>query len=94
MADATDTTEEVKACMREQMPPSLVSPVVAYLAHEACAISGETLAAAGGKVSRMTLGETAGFAEVPLTPETVQARLGDALEPSSFQVFERVMLPA
>jgi NAD(P)-dependent dehydrogenase (short-subunit alcohol dehydrogenase family) len=92
MADASDTPDEMKAYMRERMPPSLVSQVVAYLAHEQCAISGETLAAAGGKVSRMTLGETNGFTDISLTPETVRARLAEALDPSSFRVFEHVML--
>ncbi len=94
MAAASDTSDEVKAFMQEHMPPSLVSPVVAYLAHEECAVSGETLCAAGGKVSRMFLGETDGFADVELAVEIVQARLADALDPASFNVIERVVLPA
>ena len=94
MSDGNENSDELKAYMRAQMPPALVSPVVAYLAHEECAITGETLAAGGGKVSRMTLGETAGFAEVPLTLEIVQKRIDEALDPSSFKVFNRVQLPA
>lgn len=92
MAEASDAPGAMKAIMKERMPPSLVAPVVAYLAHEDCVLSGETLVAAGGRVARMTLGETAGFTDVSLTPETVQVRLEEALDTATFEVRERVVL--
>jgi NAD(P)-dependent dehydrogenase (short-subunit alcohol dehydrogenase family) len=93
MAEATDTSATVKAYMREHMPPSLVSPAVVYLAHEECAVSGETLVVAGGKVSRMMLGETAGITDAQLTPETVEKRLSEVLDTTSFELRTRVQLP-
>ncbi|WP_045878463.1 SDR family NAD(P)-dependent oxidoreductase [Pseudofrankia sp. DC12] len=74
----------------EQMPSELVAPVVAYLAHEDCEITGMTLSAGGGKVSRLAAGHTAGFADTALTPETVRDRLAEVLDPKTFQIEERV----
>ena len=42
------------------MGPELVAPVVAYLAHEDCAISGELISSMAGRASRMYLAETVG----------------------------------
>ncbi|MBL7502690.1 SDR family NAD(P)-dependent oxidoreductase [Frankia sp. CNm7] len=76
----------------EQMPPELVAPVVAYLAHEDCELTGMTLSAGGGKVSRLAAGHTAGFTDTSLTPEMVRDRLAEVLDPNTFQVQERVVV--
>ncbi|MDH6280944.1 SDR family NAD(P)-dependent oxidoreductase [Prescottella agglutinans] len=65
--------------MKQTMPPELVAPVAAYLAHESCSITGEVLNVAGGMVSRLAVGSTAGIADSDLTPETVAERLGEIL---------------
>ena len=39
----------------------LVSPVVAWLAHEECPLTGRVLSAAGGQVARFALRVTEGF---------------------------------
>jgi len=65
--------------MKEAMPPRLVAPVAAYLAHESCSITGEVLNAAGGAVNRLVVGNTTGIADPGLTPETVADRLDEIL---------------
>jgi NAD(P)-dependent dehydrogenase (short-subunit alcohol dehydrogenase family) len=80
----------VLADYEERMPPELVAPVVAYLAHEDCELTGMTLSAGGGKVSRLAAGHTAGFADTSLTPEMVRDRLAEVLDPNTFQIEERV----
>jgi NAD(P)-dependent dehydrogenase (short-subunit alcohol dehydrogenase family) len=42
------------------MEPKLVSPTVAWLAHERCDITGEMIAAIGGRVARCFIAETRG----------------------------------
>ncbi|MFB4303876.1 SDR family NAD(P)-dependent oxidoreductase [Actinomadura sp. NTSP31] len=69
------TVEHMKAVM----PPSLVAPVAAYLAHAECAVNGEVFNAAGGTVSRLVLANTAGITDPDLTPETVANRLDEIL---------------
>src|SRR5262249_32771083 len=82
----------VLANYEKQMPPELVAPVVAYLAHEDCQLTGETLSAGGGKVSRLAMGYTAGFVDSVLTPESVSDRLTEVLDLTTFQIQERVLL--
>lgn len=65
--------------MKEAMPPRLVAPVAAYLAHESCSLTGEVLNAAGGAVNRLVVANTAGIADPELTPETVADRLDEIL---------------
>jgi NAD(P)-dependent dehydrogenase (short-subunit alcohol dehydrogenase family) len=88
--ESASTPDDIKTLLRERMPAALVSPVVAYLAHEDCAVSGETLLVAGGRVCRVPRGQTEGFTDAGLTPEAVAARLAEALDPASLRVVERL----
>ena len=54
MADGTDTSAF------PPMDPDVVAPVITWLAHEACSISGEMLAAMAGRVARAFVAETPG----------------------------------
>jgi NAD(P)-dependent dehydrogenase (short-subunit alcohol dehydrogenase family) len=92
MSMNSELSDEIKALMTSDMPPSSCAPVVAYLAHEVCAVSGETLTVAGGRVRRLVMGETAGFTDPALSPEAVHERLAEVLDPASFQVVEQVVL--
>ena len=51
---------------------SQVSPVVAWLAHEDCRVTGQVLSAVGGRVARFSLRVTHGFDVDPLTIEDVR----------------------
>lgn len=57
------------------MPSSLVAPMVAYLAHESCPVSGEIYTAGGGRFARLFLASTEGYAHSgPATIEDVAAQ--------------------
>jgi NAD(P)-dependent dehydrogenase (short-subunit alcohol dehydrogenase family) len=43
------------------MAPELVAPMVAFLAHEACPVSGEIYAAGAGRFARIFIASTAGY---------------------------------
>jgi NAD(P)-dependent dehydrogenase (short-subunit alcohol dehydrogenase family) len=53
------------------MRPELVSPVVAFLAHQSCPLNGEVLVAGGGQVMRMAIVANEGITRPDLTPEDV-----------------------
>jgi NAD(P)-dependent dehydrogenase (short-subunit alcohol dehydrogenase family) len=55
------------------MAPALVAPIVAYLCHETCPVSGEMYAAGGGRFARIFIASTNGFvpADGEPTPEDV-----------------------
>ncbi len=76
----------------ENLPAELVSPVVAFLAHESCPVSGECIEAVGGGVRRILLAQTPGFSDPGLALETVARRWaevmagapGSVLDPGAF----------
>ena len=43
------------------MDPALVAPMVAYLSHESCDVSGEVFVAGAGRFARLFVGVTAGY---------------------------------
>jgi len=59
---------------KENLPPELVSPVVAYLAHESCPVSGECIDTGGGTVRRLYVALTQGFTDRALTLEELARR--------------------
>jgi len=68
---------------RDRLPPELVSPVVAFLAHENCPVNGECIDSVGGEVRRVYLAQTAGFSDRGLTPEAVAARWDEVMAGTS-----------
>ncbi|HUG75264.1 MAG TPA: SDR family NAD(P)-dependent oxidoreductase [Acidimicrobiia bacterium] len=87
----TRMTEELLGPLVDKIDPSFVSPVVAYLASEACAVTGEIYSAAGGVVSRMFVGLTSGWFKHPerdgaLTPEDVAENLDAIRDEASYLV--------
>jgi NAD(P)-dependent dehydrogenase (short-subunit alcohol dehydrogenase family) len=68
----TRMTEELLGPLAEKLDPSLVSPLVAFLAHEDCDVSGEIYSAAGGRIARMFIGLTHGYYNPELTLEDVR----------------------
>jgi NAD(P)-dependent dehydrogenase (short-subunit alcohol dehydrogenase family) len=67
----SDVSETPVATVFDLLLPELVSPVVAFFAHESCPVTGEIYAAGGGRVARMFVAETQGYAKADLTPEDV-----------------------
>ncbi len=68
----TRMTEDIMGPMASKVAPEKVSPVVAYLAHEDCPVTGEIYSVAGGRVARVFIAETPGFYKDGLTVEDVR----------------------
>ena len=50
------------------MAPSMVAPLVAYLCHEDCPVSGEIYVAGGGRFSRLFIASTHGYVQTDRDP--------------------------
>jgi NAD(P)-dependent dehydrogenase (short-subunit alcohol dehydrogenase family) len=69
MADGLDTSAY------PPMSPELVAPVVAWLAHETCSVTGEMFIALAGRVARAVIAESPGVHRPAWTVEDVGAHL-------------------
>lgn len=80
MADGLDISQY------PPMEPELVAPTVAWLCHEKCLLSGEMLAAIGGRVARVYIAETPGVYQPAWTVDEVDARMPEIIagEPLDF----------
>jgi len=65
------TSEQIDAAM----VPELISPLVAYLCHSSCEITGQAYSVGGGRVSRLFLGMTTGITEPDLSAEMIAERI-------------------
>ena len=54
--------------MATLMAPELVAPMVAFLAHEACPVSGEIYTAGAGRFARLFIASTEGYVHPTATP--------------------------
>jgi NAD(P)-dependent dehydrogenase (short-subunit alcohol dehydrogenase family) len=68
----TRMTEDMFGSLGEKLVPETVTPAVAYLASEACSVTGAIYSVAGGRVARIFLAETPGYVLPELTPEAVR----------------------
>jgi NAD(P)-dependent dehydrogenase (short-subunit alcohol dehydrogenase family) len=64
--------------------PERVSPLVAYLAHADCPVSGEVFLAGGGRVARLVIGQTAGYFAEDLTAESLRDHWGTVMDTDGF----------
>jgi len=68
----TRMTEELLGPVADKLGPEFVTPVVTYLVHESCPVSGEVYSVGGGRVARVFIGVTPGFVDHDLTAESVR----------------------
>lgn len=68
-----DTMEEseLKQWIFDNLKPELVTPIVAYLGHDNCAVSGECFSTAGGRLAKVVIGETRGIVDPELTLDKI-----------------------
>jgi NAD(P)-dependent dehydrogenase (short-subunit alcohol dehydrogenase family) len=59
--DPADVDDSHGGDLATQMSPDLVAPMVAFLAHEACPVSGEIYAAGAGRFARIFVASTEGY---------------------------------
>ena len=82
----TRMTETIIGKMGTRLDPALVSPLVAYLASDECAVSGELYSVGGGRVARVFLGECPGYFKADLSPEDVRDHLDTIRNTDGFSV--------
>jgi len=75
----TRMTQDLLGELAERVQPETVSPLVAYLAHEDCAVNGHVYSVAGGRVARIVVAETDGVVLGENTAEAVRDRI-DAVD--------------
>jgi len=81
MAEGLDTS------MYPPMGPELVAPVVGWLAHESCSVTGEILSSMAGRVSKIYIAETPGVYQPSWSVEQVGEQInaiGDQANPWVF----------
>jgi NAD(P)-dependent dehydrogenase (short-subunit alcohol dehydrogenase family) len=81
MAEGLDTSQY------PPMGPELVAPVVGWLAHESCSVTGEILSSMAGRVSKIYIAETAGVYQPSWNMEQVGEQIqaiGDQANPWVF----------
>jgi NAD(P)-dependent dehydrogenase (short-subunit alcohol dehydrogenase family) len=66
------TTRMARGGSPLELPEELVAPMVAYLAHEACPVTGETYTAGGGRFARLFVGSTEGHVHAGKGPPTIE----------------------
>jgi NAD(P)-dependent dehydrogenase (short-subunit alcohol dehydrogenase family) len=60
--------------LADKLAPALVSPLVAWLVHEDCPVTGHTYSVGGGRIARVFVAQGPGYLDpsTPLTVETVR----------------------
>jgi len=84
MADGLDTSAY------PPMQPELVAPVVAWLAHESCTVTGEMLISVAGRVARAYIAETPGVYRDSWTVEQVNEQMNAIRDTSAPLIFPPV----
>ncbi len=82
----TRMTEGILGDLSSKVSPESVSPLVAYLANEACSVSGHIYSVAGGRIARIFVGETNGVVLDQNTAEAILTHLDeiDEIDPTGF----------
>ena len=70
----------------QKLDPALVAPVVAFLAHQDCPVSGEIYTVGAGHVARFFIGRTKGFYDPALSIEDARDHLDEIRDQSEFTV--------
>jgi hypothetical protein len=68
----TRMTESIMGSFGDKLDPALISPLVTYLAHEDCPVSGQTFSVGGGRVAHVFIAEARGYYNPELSPEDVR----------------------
>ena len=83
----TRMTESLfSGAMAEKLQPEKISPIVVYLAHEECPVSGEVYSVGGGRVARVFIAETEGYHNPNLTMEDVRDNFAQIRNEEGYKV--------
>jgi NAD(P)-dependent dehydrogenase (short-subunit alcohol dehydrogenase family) len=86
----TRMTEELFGAAMDKLSPELVTPIVTYLAHEDCPVTGEVYSVGGGRVARIFVGVTPGHYQEDLTPEAVRDNFDKIRDEAGYEVPENL----
>jgi len=78
--EAAAAADDVMQPFLARLDPGLVAPVVGYLCHPDCAVTGEMFTVGAGQVARFFIGRTRGFYSPTLSMEEVVAHLDQILD--------------
>jgi len=83
---STRMTQDLLGDLLSKVAPESVSPLVAFLAHEHCPVSGHVYSVAGGRIARIVVVETHGVVLSENTPEAIRDHLSriDELDASDY----------
>ena len=84
--DEQAATEALMRPFLEKLDPALVAPVVAYLAHADCPVTGEIYSAGAGHVSRFFIGRTTGVYRSQLSAEDVRDHFEEIRDETDYTV--------
>ncbi|BBX21150.1 short-chain dehydrogenase [Mycolicibacter terrae] len=76
-AAVTRMAEGIDTSGYPPMEPELVAPVVGWLAHESCSVTGDVLIALAGRVARAVVAESPGVYQPSWTIDEVGERIGE-----------------
>ena len=82
----TRMTEDILGPLADKLDPSTVAPVVAWLVHADCPVSGEIYSVGGGRVARFFIGMTTGIASGERTVEEVRDRFEEIRNPDGYTI--------
>jgi NAD(P)-dependent dehydrogenase (short-subunit alcohol dehydrogenase family) len=87
-ADETEALDRADAPTSAAMAPDLVAPMVAFLAHEDCPVSGEIYAAGGGRFARVFIAQAQGYVHSapPPTIEDIAQNWGTINDETGYYV--------
>jgi NAD(P)-dependent dehydrogenase (short-subunit alcohol dehydrogenase family) len=85
----TRMTEEVLGSLVEYVDPAMVAPVVVWLVHEDCPVSGNVYSVGGGRVARFFVGLTPGYLDKELTVEAVRDHFDEINDTEGFVILDQ-----
>jgi NAD(P)-dependent dehydrogenase (short-subunit alcohol dehydrogenase family) len=80
----TRMTETIMGALGAKLDPGLVSPIVTYLAHDDCPVSGQVFSVGGGRVAHVFIGETKGYFKADLSPEDLRDNWATVTDQSGY----------
>ena len=82
----TRMTEDLLGALGQKLQPEMVSPLVAFLAHDDCPVSGQVFSVGGGRVAQVFIGEAQGYFNANLTMEDVRDNWGTITDREGYSV--------
>jgi NAD(P)-dependent dehydrogenase (short-subunit alcohol dehydrogenase family) len=82
----TRMTEALMGDLGTKLKPELVTPIVAWLCHEDCPVTGEVYSAGGGVVARLFIGLTQGYVNPELTVEDIRDHFDEIRDETGYVV--------